>query len=86
MTQRHMNINEPVFRDAILDTIPCSVFVVDLDGCIIYWNRSAEELTMYHAGEMVGNSCQALRVNICADQCDEVRKTFCPLLSGNDGG
>jgi two-component system response regulator HydG len=54
-------INEH-FRRALMETIPCAVFLVDADRRIIFWNRSAEELTGYAAAEMLGSSCEPLRI------------------------
>jgi len=79
------NINKH-FREALLKTVPCSVFMVDINNQIIFWNKSAEELTGYTADEIVGYTCDKLRMNICSNQDPAVRKTFCPLLSGGDGG
>ena len=79
------NINKH-FREALLETVPCSVFIVDLNNQIIYWNKSAEELTGYTADEIVGSTCDKLRMNICSNQDPAVRKTFCPLLSGGNRG
>lgn len=74
------------FREALLATVPCAVFIVDIQNTIIFWNKSAEELTQYTADEIVGSTCDMLRVNICTHQDPAVRKTFCPLLSGKNGG
>ena len=74
------------FREALLETVPCAVFMVDQNHRVIYWNGSAEELTGYQASEIVGATCDKLRLNICANQDPKVRKMFCPLLSGGDGG
>ena len=79
------DINE-YFREALLKTVPCAVFMVDSNNQIIFWNKSAKELTQYSADEVVGNTCDKLRMNICANQDPAVRKTFCPLLSGGDEG
>jgi len=79
------DINEH-FREALLKTVPCAVFMVDSNNQIIFWNKSAEELTGYLADEIVGFTCDKLRMNICSNQNPAVRKTFCPLLSGGDGG
>ena len=74
------------FRNALVDMIPCSVFMVDKNHKIIYWNKSAEQLTGYDASEIVGATCDKFKINICAYQDESVRKTFCPLLSGGNGG
>lgn len=78
------DINE-YFREALLKTVPCAVFMVDSNNKIIFWNKSAEELTQYSSDEVVGYTCDKLRMNICANQDLAVRKTFCPLLSGSGG-
>ena len=74
------------FREALLETVPCAVFMVDADNRIIFWNRSAEELTQYTAKEIVGLTCEKLQITICLIQDPEVKKTFCPLLSGGKHG
>lgn len=79
------DINEH-FRDALLMTIPCAVFMVDSRNQVIFWNKSAEELTQFSSDEVVGNSCEKLRMSICANQDLTTRKTFCPLLAEGNGG
>ncbi|AQQ71790.1 Transcriptional regulatory protein ZraR [Limihaloglobus sulfuriphilus] len=74
------------FREALLETVPCAVFMVDQNHQVIYWNNSAEEITGYNESEIVGQTCEKLRLNICANQDPETRKTFCPLLSGGNYG
>ena len=74
------------FREALLDTIPCAVFMIDQDHHIIYWNRSAEELTGFKASEIIGSTCEKLSLNICATQEPSIRKSFCPLMSDGSGG
>lgn len=78
------DINE-YFREALLKTVPCAVFMVDMNNHIIFWNKSAEELTQYSSDEIVGNTCDKLRVNICVNQDPAIKKTLCPLLSGSGG-
>ena len=79
------DINEH-FREALLDTIPCAVFMVNLSNQIIYWNKSTEELTGYLTDEIVGFTCDKLRMNICTNRDPAIMKTLCPLLSGGKGG
>jgi two-component system response regulator HydG len=74
------------FREALLEVIPCSVFMVDKNHEIIYWNKSAEQLTGYDASEIVGATCDKLKLNICSYQDISIRETFCPLVSGGNGG
>jgi PAS domain S-box-containing protein len=74
------------FRRALLETVPCSVFVVDGDNRILFWNRSAEELTQYRAEEVVGLLCNQLPVMMCAQQNEAVHRSFCPLLANGQCG
>jgi PAS domain S-box-containing protein len=74
------------FREALLETVPCSVFMVDAQNRIIFWNQSAEELTQYASEEIVGLTCDKLQMTICMTRDDAIRKTFCPLLSGGKQG
>ncbi|OXU14374.1 sigma-54 interaction domain-containing protein [Sedimentisphaera salicampi] len=73
------------FREALIETVPCSVFIVDKNRKIIFWSKSAEQLTGFSAEEILGSTCYKLRMNICASKDPEIRKTFCPLESGNEG-
>ena len=82
----YINKINKYFREALLETIPCAVVVVDINHQIIFWNKSAEELTLYSSDEVVGHTCDKLRLNMCANQDPAIRETFCPLLSGGDGG
>ena len=74
------------FREALVEVIPCSLFMVDRNHKIIYWNKSAEQLTGYDASEIVGATCDKLKINICSYHDKSVKKTFCPLVSGGNGG
>ena len=69
-----------------METVPCSVFMVNAQNQIIFWNQSAEELTQYTAEEIVGLTCNKLQMTICMTRDDAIRKTFCPLLSGGKQG
>ena len=72
-----MNELDPQFRKALMETIPCAVFIADAAGRIIYWNRSAEELTGYAAGEMIGRTCEPLRISESDDPDGEVVAAVC---------
>jgi len=71
------------FRRALLETIPCAVFIVDADGRIIYWNRSAEELTGYQAAEMLGRTCEPLRISETDVPDAEVVAAVCGHVGAN---
>lgn len=74
------------FHKALLEAIPCSVFVVNRDREIVFWNNSAQQLTQYSAEEIVGKSCDSLRMNICASRDPSIKQTICPLLDNCEGG
>ncbi|MCA1615376.1 MAG: PAS domain S-box protein [Acidobacteria bacterium] len=44
------------FQARLLDTVNQAVIATDLEGTITYWNRSAEELYGWPAGEVVGRN------------------------------
>src|SRR5271167_1619652 len=45
------------FHAKLLDSISDGVYFVDSQWQITYWNRGAERLTGYSAGEAVGRQC-----------------------------
>ncbi|HOD84753.1 MAG TPA: sigma 54-interacting transcriptional regulator [Phycisphaerae bacterium] len=77
-------LNE-AFRQALLETIPCAVVILDARRRIVYWNRSAEELTGYPAGEMLGQSCDTIAVQSADRQDPEVIEAMCPFREQADG-
>ncbi len=74
------------FQKALLETIPCAVFMVDSQYRIIYWNNSAEELTGYSREGVIGSTCETLGLNICVTDDTKLKRQFCPLLSGSVEG
>lgn len=79
------NINK-YFREALLETVPCAVFIVDTSEQIVFWNKSAVALTKFSSEEMVGENCLKLHLNICTTKDKSVLESFCPLRSGGEGG
>jgi two-component system response regulator HydG len=65
------------FRRALMDTVPCAVFVADAQGQITFWNRSAEELTGYAASEMLGGTCERLRIRESGETDNELVASVC---------
>ena len=66
------------FRRALLETIPCAVAIIDDAGRIIYWNRSAAELTGYGRAEALGATCEMMHVQLSAEQDPEMLRALCP--------
>jgi two-component system, NtrC family, response regulator HydG len=77
-------LNE-AFRQALLETIPCAVVLLDAQRRIVYWNPAAEELTGYPAGEMLGQSCDTIGVQLARRQDREVIEAMCPFREQADG-
>ena len=75
-------MDEP-FRKALLETIPCAVFISDAEGRIVYWNRSAAELTGYEAGEMLGGSCERLAISESREPDVELVAAVCSHLAAD---
>jgi len=73
------------FRQALLETIPCAVFIVDRDKRIIFWNRSAEMLTGYSAAEVLGSACEVLELSLCTEHCRQSVGDLCPLGRAGTG-
>jgi len=79
MTQiQHLN---RFFQEAVIQAVPCAIFVVDVNKHIIFWNQPAEELTGYTASEMIGSPCSTLRMNVCSADNAARSADFCPLKS-----
>jgi diguanylate cyclase (GGDEF)-like protein/PAS domain S-box-containing protein len=67
---------ETFYKD-IIDNLYDGVYFVDRDRVITYWNKGAERITGYTAGQTVGRSCRdnllnhvtANGVQLCVDHC-----------------
>jgi len=65
----------------MLETIPCAVFIFNAAGRIMYWNRSAAELTGYAAAEMLGQTCEPLRIAESGEGERDVVEAVCAARS-----
>jgi len=72
------------FRGALMEAIPCAVFIFNSNGRILFWNRSAEELTGYAAAEMLGQTCEPLRIHEAQDGDREVVAAVCAARHSGD--
>ncbi len=68
------------FLMSVLDTMTDGVMVVDRDGTILSFNRSAERITGYPADEVVGKNCVLLDSDTCVFETPDGRKTKCGLF------
>ncbi len=63
------NLIDLLSLETTLATIPSALFLVDLDQRIVYWNRAAEDLTGFSAGEVLGQHCSILEGIECGRKC-----------------
>ncbi len=55
--------------DLLFQSTPSAIFTVDTGKRITSFNRKAEEITGYPAGEIVGKSCLDFAVDPCREEC-----------------
>lgn len=63
----------------LLNFIFDGIYVVDVDGRIVFWNTGAEKITGYSAGEVVGNFCKDNILNHVDGEGTLVCVHDCPL-------
>lgn len=74
------------FFRAMIDNLHDGAYFVDRDRRIIYWNKSAEELTGYPSEEVVGRKCSDdILVHVDEDGTD-LCKDLCPLAETLEDG
>src|SRR5512138_75759 len=69
--------DEKNFYKDIIDNLYDGVYFVDRDRTITYWNKGAERITGYPAGQTIGHSCRdnllnhvtANGVPLCLEHC-----------------
>ena len=73
---------DPRYGDLIFDHIPHGIFTVNGRGEITSFNRAAEEITGYSAGEAVGRPChEVFRATLCGEECP-MRQALSRVLTG----
>lgn len=73
------------FYKSLLDNLFDGVYFVDLERRITFWNKGAERLTGYTAGEVVGSCCwdnilchvTETGVNLCTTACPLIETMAC---------
>jgi diguanylate cyclase (GGDEF)-like protein/PAS domain S-box-containing protein len=81
-----MSDNE-TFYHKILDNLYDGVYFVDCDRKITYWNKGAERITGYTAGEVIGNRCSDNILMHVDSRGTLLCKDLCPLAATMlDGG
>ena len=69
----------PRFREALLETIPCAIFLLDDRQRVLYANPMAQQITGYEADEIIGKTCESLSMMFRVEGDPEVLKTMCPF-------
>lgn len=75
-------LDNPALFQSVLENLPVGIYIVDRERRVRFWNRGAEQITGYHAHEVVGQCCleklehcdQHGRV-LCGDRCP-INATF----------
>jgi len=68
-------------RVAVLDNLSDGVYFVDRKRRILYWNKGAERITGFSAGEVVGRRCRDGILNHCDEAGNVLCGDKCPLLA-----
>jgi diguanylate cyclase (GGDEF)-like protein/PAS domain S-box-containing protein len=74
------------FFRAMVDSLHDGAYFVDLDRRIVYWNRSAEELTGYLSDEVVGKTCDDDILMHVDEDGRNLCKDMCPLVETLEDG
>jgi len=74
------------FFRAMIDNLHDGAYFVDRDRRIVYWNKSAEELTGYLSDEVVGRTCDDNILRHVDEEGTELCKGACPLAETLDDG
>ena len=67
------------FFRAMIDNLHDGAYFVDLDRRIVYWNKSAEELTGYASEDVVGRTCDDGILLHVDEHGKDLCKDLCPL-------
>ncbi|MBN2125727.1 MAG: sigma 54-interacting transcriptional regulator [Deltaproteobacteria bacterium] len=68
------------YWETVLDTIQDGLMIVDKAGTIVSVNRALEAITGYGGEDLIGNSCAALKCDICETARDREGEHWCVLF------
>jgi len=68
------------FVKILLESIGDGIFVLDIRGTIIAWNKAMEKITGYSSDEVRGKSCKILNFNQCFDKDCPTGMKDCGIL------
>lgn len=69
------------FHKNLIDNLYDGVYFVDKDRLITYWNKGAERITGYEAGDVIGRFCHANILDHVNDEGYHLCANGCPLLA-----
>jgi len=79
-------MTEPVVHREILDQMYDGVYFVDTTMAIQYWNRSAERISGFRAGEVMGKRCSDNVLMHVTDDGTNLCLSGCPLAATIEDG
>ncbi len=74
------------FYKIAIANVKCSIYFVDRQRKILFWNRSSENITGYTAKEVVGKHCQDNILKHTDEEGNNLCEGKCPLLEAMETG
>ena len=74
-------MNEKNFYKDIIDNLYDGVYFVNRQRVITYWNKGAERITGYQAGQVMGHSCSENILNHVTVNGMQLCQNHCPLTA-----
>ncbi|MBP3710778.1 MAG: GGDEF domain-containing protein [Treponema sp.] len=65
----------------IIDNLQDGIYFVDINRKILFWNKAAEKITGYSAGEVVGKYCEDSLLNHIDEEGRPLCTMSCPLFA-----
>ncbi len=78
-------LEHPVLKQ-ILDIIPDGIFVLDINGKVIFWSNSMEKITGLKAISVINKPCRFLEFSTCFGVKGEGNIKKCEVFKGNPSG
>lgn len=78
--------DEKDFYKDIIDNLYDGIYFVDRERVITYWNKGAERITGYSAGQTVGRSCRDNLLNHVTANGIQLCQNHCPLAAVMEDG
>lgn len=79
-------ILDHVSFDKIVDNLHDGLYIVDRNRVIQYWNKAAEKISGFTAGEVIGNSCADNILTHVNGNGNSLCKGICPLARAISNG